>query len=76
MVKIIKAYVIVHNMCMEERRDRFIGNGVGVPRDERIKGGKTTGNVTSLEMTERMQLQESSQLRPSSLYDDINEKSD
>lgn len=73
MVKIIKACVIIHNMCMEERRDSFIGNGVGGLRDERIER-EATGNYTSLEMTERMELQESSQSRPSSVYDDIDEK--
>lgn len=36
MVQIHKACLIVHNMCMEERRESFIGNGVGRLQDARI----------------------------------------
>lgn len=74
MATIIKACAILHNMCIEERSSNFIGNGVGGLREERIER-EATGNYTTLQMSERQELQNYSQSRPSSVYDDIDEKS-
>lgn len=67
---IAQACVILHNMCIEERRKDFVGDGVGGLRDERVSR-EVSGTCTTLSIGERREVVESS--RPSEAYDDIDE---
>lgn len=68
---IAKACVILHNMCTEERREAFIGDGIGGMREERVSR-EVSGSFTTLDSTERINCAAS--CRPSEVYDDIDEK--
>lgn len=69
---IIKACVVLHNMCVVERRSMFVGDGVGGGRDERIER-ELSGTHTTLETRDREEMIETLSGTASDIYDDIDE---
>lgn len=67
---ISKACAIIHNMCVEERRTEYIGDGVGGIRDDRIDR-ELSGQFSSLDMTSKSELVDSLNITPSDLYDNL-----
>ncbi|MEM1283722.1 MAG: transposase family protein [Chlamydiota bacterium] len=69
---VIKTCVILHNMCIKERRRNIVGDGVGGLREDRIER-ELSGRYTNLKTHEKKEMLEAIGNRPSELYDDIDE---